>query len=174
MKDCITRTFTTAIATALVYVDGKIITSEFVIPCGMDTAKAEKFLRKHNPSEKIVTVEKVYTTSITRGMTEADFIANGKVFDARSKETRNLITKTVKGEIGTLLYMTPDYKVERTAIHIRKGEKPEKVMRSVSLPEGCKPIDVIELRPVEFLIGMTEAEFLRYSRPMINNNTWAE
>ena len=67
--------------------------------------------------------------------------------------------------MGTLLYMDSDRKVKEMPVYIPKGAKLDKLARS-SAPEGCKGIDIINIKETETLYVMSSEDFIKYARPM--------
>lgn len=168
MRNTITRSFNKSAASALVYIDSKIENKVFNIPYLFNTpVLAEKYLRKH-PEEvegKLVEVVSVEKVSTLYGMDERDFIAYAKKVDARSKETRGTISKTVKACLGKLLYMDEKRQVKDVPVFFLKGDKFD-VVGKANTPKGGKYICIEEVEQVDVLCVMTEDEFIKNARPM--------
>lgn len=81
--------------------DGKknLVTVSVIVPAAADnTARALKAAQAINPA--IVMVESMTEKTALYGMDESDFIKYGKVAEARSKETRNTISKEVVAKLA--------------------------------------------------------------------------
>lgn len=169
MRNTITRTFNKNQASVLVYVDGKVTESVCLIPAGFNTVEsAEKFIRKNVQLEgKLVTVAKVDKVSTLYGMEEDDFIKYAKQVDERSKETRGLITKTVNGLMGELVYMDKDHAIKTIPVMVKKSDKLDKVAREKA-PNGCFGITLENIKEVSTLYAMSESDFIKYAREMVD------
>ena len=171
MRNTITRTFNKIAAACLVFNNGKIVEQEIIVPAvNNTTALAEKYIRK-NPDKvngKLVDVVSVKVISTLYGMDESDFINLAKKVDERSKETRGMISKTVNGYIGTLLYMDEKRKVCDKLVTFSKGEKLKNVAAD-NTPKGCKPIDIENVEETSALFVMSEADFIANSREMVDH-----
>ena len=167
MRNTITRSFNKVCASVLVYVDGKISEQKVNIPYLYNTVElAEKYIRKNvNLDGKLVDVVSVEKVSTLYGMDEADFIKLAKPVDNRSKETRGMISKTVIGYVGTLLYMDEKRSVKEISVLIPKGAKLDKVAREVT-PNGGKPITIENIKETETLFVMDEQTFIANAREM--------
>ena len=168
MRNTITRTISKNAAAVTLYKDGKISTSVILIPNTIKTADiAERFIRKNVNLDgaRLVMVEKIDVVSSLYGMDEADFISKATLVAERSKDTRNMITKTVVGKVGTLLYMTADRKVNEMSVYIPNGAKLDKLMKK-SCPASCRPIDIVDIKESTALYVMSEADFIKNARPM--------
>lgn len=81
--------------------DGKknLVSVSVIVPAAADnTARALKAAQVINPA--VVMVEAMTEKTALYGMDEADFIKYGKVAEARSKETRNTISKEVVAKLA--------------------------------------------------------------------------
>ena len=179
MRNTITRTFTTVYATCLVYEGGKIIETEIALPDSCDiTGVAEKYIRK-NPSVlsgKLVEVQSTRKDSVLYGMDESDFIKFATPVSARSKDTRDKITKTVNAYKGTLLYMnTVSRAVEsrEVSIPVDMKNKLDKYMKTIE-HENEKAIMIENLTPVAALYAMSEQDFKAHAKRMVDHQHYAE
>ena len=170
MRNTITRSFNKVAASALVYRDGKITTDTICIPYLFNTVElAEKYIRKNISIDgKLVEVVSVEKVSTLYGMDERDFIAKAKKVDARSKETRGTISKTVKAFTGRLLYMDEKRSVKDVPVFFLKGDKLDTIGKN-NTPKGGKYICIEEVQPIDVLCVMTEEEFLANARLMIDH-----
>lgn len=170
MRETVTRTFAKMVANTVVYVDGKIDKKSFAIPANInDSVAAKRFLERNVKSgEIIVTVEKLDRMEELRGMPEKLFIKLARVVPERSKETRNDITKNVVGMRGELVYMTPDYKIERMVVTFGKNDKLDRVAKFY-VPDNCSPIKIENVKDSETLYAMDEKTFYENSRPMVDH-----
>jgi len=179
MRNTITRSFTTCFANCKVYNNGQLSDCVIALPdfCTI-TATAEKYIRK-NPgtiSGKLVEVSSIDKETVLYGMDESDFIKNAKIYDVRGKDTRNLITKTVKGFTGEYLYMdTSTYELKRRVVSVPAdmSEKLDKYAKSIEQPNE-KAITIEKLVPVNALYGMTENEFKALAKRMVDHQHYAE
>lgn len=170
MRDTLTRTFSKMIANCVVYIDGKLDKKSFAIPANInDRDVAKRFLeRKVKDSGVIVTVEKLERLEELRGMPEKLFIKLARIVPERSKETRNDITKNVIGFRGEMVYMTPEYKIERMTVTFGKKDKQNEVMKYY-VPDNCSPIKIENITECETLYAMDEKTFYENSRPMVDH-----
>ena len=179
MRNTITRTFTTNYADCIVYENGKLLETVIALPdsCILPGI-AEKYIRK-NPSTisgKLVEVKEIRKETILYGMDENDFISAAKVYDVRGKDTRNLITKTVKGFKGEYLYMdtsSRELKTRRVYVPADMENKLDKFAKSIEAA-GEKAITIENLTPINTLYGMTEKEFQAMARKMTDHQHYAE
>ena len=171
MRDTITRSFNKIAAACTLYRDKKIVDETVLVPYLFNTVElAEKYIRKNNLITNGKLVEVVSVTKITAlyGMDERDFIAKAKKVDARSKETRGTISKTVKAFTGKLLYMDEKRSVKDTPVFFLKGDKFDTVGKN-NTPEGGKYICIEEVQPIDVLCVMSEEDFIANARPMIDH-----
>jgi len=179
MRSTITRSFSTCFANCKVYENGKLLDVIVALPdfCTIATT-AEKYIRK-NPgtiSGKLVEVSSIDKETLLYGMDESEFIKNAKIYDVRGKDTRNLITKTVKGFVGEYLYMdSTTYELKRRSVSVPAdmSEKLDKYAKSIEHPNE-KAITIEKLVPVNALYGMTENEFKALARRMVDHQHYAE
>ena len=179
MRNTITRTFSISLATCKVYENGALLDCIIPLPdsCS-NTVAAEKYIRK-NPSVisgKLVEVTELNKRTELYGMEESEFIAHAKPYEARSKDTRNLITKTVKGFIGEYLCMdsaTRRLATRTVSVPSDMSGKLDKFAKSIE-KDGEKAITIENLKPIESLYGMSEADFKKYSRKMVDHQHYAE
>lgn len=179
MRNTITRTFTTNFATCTVYENGKLMESVVALP---DTCTlpgfAEKYIRK-NPSiisGKLVEVTSVKKVSTLYGMDETDFIKFATPVEARSKDTRDKITKTVNAYKGTFLYMNAVSRaVESREISIPADmkNKLDKYMKTIER-ENEKAIMIEDVTPVAALYAMSEHDFKAHAKRMTDHQHYAE
>lgn len=179
MRNTITRSFSTCFANCKVYNNGQLSDCVIALPdfCTI-AATAEKYIRK-NPgtiSGKLVEVSSIKKDTVLYGMDESEFIKNAKIYDVRGKDTRNLITKTVKGFTGEYLYMdSASYELKRRVVSVPAdmSEKLDKYAKSIEQPSE-KAITIEKLVPVNALYGMTESEFKALAKRMIDHQHYAE
>lgn len=179
MRNTITRTFVTNFATCLAYENGKLMETVIALPdtCTL-TGFAEKYIRK-NPSVisgKLVEVIGIKRVTTLYGMDESDFIKNAKIYDVRGKDTRNLITKTVKGFTGDYLFMNTETRsIEKRVVSVPAdmSGKLDKYAKSIE-QTGEKAITIENLKPVNALYGMTENEFKARAKRMVDHQHYAE
>ena len=179
MRNTITRTFVTVYAESLVFEDEKVMTSYPIVPATCkDITSAEKYIRK-NPSiisGKLVEVTELNKQTELYGMDESDFIRLAKPYEARSKDTRNLITKTVRGYIGDYLYMNTTARqlsTRKVSVPTDMSAKLDKYAKSIE-QENEKAITIENLNPVESLYGMSESDFRKYGKKMVDHQHYAE
>ena len=168
MRNTITRTFNRNICTCALYKDGKITEAKVTVPYGFNTPEsAERFIRKNTDLDgaKLAAVDNIETVSDLFGMDETTFIEKAKIVDERSKDTRNCITKTVVGNIGTLIYMNAERKVCEKQVSVDIKRKLDKQAKELA-PDGCIGITIENIKERTALYAMTEAEFIKYARPM--------
>lgn len=179
MRNTITRTFTTCLATCKVYENGNLLDVMVTLPdfCNTTTA-AEKYIRK-NPSlisGKLVEVTKIDKQTTLYGMDESDFIKYANPYEQRGKETRNMITKTVKGYIGEYLYMsTGTHELCKRSVPVPAdmSKKLDKYAKSIEL-DNEKAITIENLKPIEALYAMSETDFRKYGKKMVDHQHFAE
>ncbi len=179
MRNTITRSFTTCLVTCKVYENGKLLDSMVTLPdfC-TNTVAAEKYIRK-NPSVisgKLVEVTKIDKQTTLYGMDESDFLKHAKPFEQRGKETRNMITKTVKGFIGEYLYMSTDTHElckRNVSVPADMSKKLDKYAKSIE-QAGEKAITIENLKPIEALYAMSESDFRKYGKKMVDHQHFAE
>lgn len=170
MRNTITRSFNNINAHILVYLGGAINEKTVLIPAMFSTVElAEKYIRKNvNVDGKLVDVIKVEKVSALYGMDESAFIKKATLVTERSKDTRNMISKTVNGHIGTLLYMTSDRAIKECLVVIPKGAKLDKVAKE-NTPDGCKPITIENIKESSSLYVMSIEDFLANAKPMLDH-----
>lgn len=176
MRNTVSRTFTKISATALVYVDGKVAEQVINIPYLYNTEElAAKYIRRHvkngdaaelfNLTGKLIDVVSVKKLETLYGMDEQDFIKIAKPVDERSKETRGMVSKTIVGYVGTLLYMDEKRNVCNTPVLITKGVKLDKIAKD-NTPKGCYPITIENVKETETLFVVNEQTFIENAREM--------
>ena len=169
MRNTITRTFNKNKCTCVIYADGKTHESVVTIPVGFDTEEsAERYIRKNVQLDgKLAAVVSIEKVGALYGMDESDFIKLAKIVDERSKDTRNCITKTVVGKVGTLVYMDSARKIHDMLVRIDSKRNLDKQARELA-PEGCKGISIENIHESSALYVMDEATFIENARPMID------
>lgn len=179
MRNTITRTFTTCLANCKTYENGNLMDVIATLPDTCTTpATAEKYIRR-NPSAisgKLVEVTKIDKQTTLYGMDESDFLKYAKPYDQRGKETRNQITKTVKGFVGEYLYMTTDtqeLKKRNVSVPADMSKKLDKFAKSVE-QAGEKAITIENLRPIEALYALSESDFRKFGKKMVDHQHFAE
>lgn len=167
MRNTITRSFVKLSCDCIVYKDGKTAKEVVIIPYGYNTTEsAENYIRKKVALDgKLVTVESVRKVSALYGMDESDFIKLAKVVTERSKETRDCITKTVIGRVGTLVYMDEKRAILEKDVFIDPKRNLDKQARELA-PKGCKGITIENIRDSEALYVLDERTFIENARPM--------
>lgn len=178
MRNTITRTFNTVSAHALIYVDGKVTESIINVPRNCDTTdKAEKYIRRTNScTGKLIGVDKMDITSGLYGMEESDFLIHAKPVEARSKETRNMISKTVDTLVGELVYMDmSDRQVKTRPVTIPKNyeKRLDKYAQSCA-KSGEKGVTIENVKTVSALYVMSESDFLKYAKPMLDHQHYKD
>ena len=170
MRDTITRTFVKNVCLCAVYAGGKINMESVTIPYGYNSEEsAEKYIRKNvQLNGKLASVVAIKKSESMYGMSEADFVSLAKVVDARSKETRDFVTKTVVGKIGTLVYMDSERNIKEMPVRVDSKRKLDKQARELA-PKGCKGITIENVQDSEALYVMDEATFIKNARPMIDH-----
>lgn len=179
MRNTITRSFATIFASCKIYESGKLLDAIVALPdfCTITTT-AEKYIRK-NPSiisGKLIEVTELNKQTELYGMEESEFIAHAKPYETRSKDTRNLITKTVKGFIGEYLYMdtiTRQLATRTVSVPADMSSKLDKYAKFIE-KDNEKSITIENLKPVECLYGMTESEFKKYGKKMVDHQHYVE
>ena len=179
MRNTITRSFITCLATCKVYENGALLDAMVSLPdfCTLATT-AEKYIRK-NPSVisgKLVEVTKIDKQTTLYGMEESDFLKYAKPYEQRGKETRNQITKTVKGFVGEYLYMTADtheLKKRNVSVPADMSKKLDKYAKSIE-QAGEKAITIENLKPIGALYAMSETDFRKYGKKMVDHQHYAE
>lgn len=179
MRNTITRSFTTISASCKTYENGELMNAIITVPDSCTTVTAaEKYIRR-NPSAisgKLVEVMELHKDVSLYGMEESDFIRLAKPFENRSKDTRNLITKTVRGYIGDYLYMdTTSHQLATRKVSVPSvmSAKLDKYAKSIE-QENEKAITIENLSPVESLYGMSESDFRKYGKKMVDHQHYAE
>lgn len=167
MRNTITRSFVKLSCDCIVYKDGKTVKEIVTIPYGYNTTdSAEKYIRKNVALDgKLVMVESVSKVSALYGMDESEFIKLAKVVTERSKETRDCITKTVNGRVGTLVYMDEKRAILEKDVFIDPKRNLDKQARELA-PKGCKGITIENIRDSEALYVLDERTFIENARPM--------
>lgn len=149
----------------------EIFDSVVLVPASAATVdKAERFIRKNNrfaDGIKLVSVDSIEKMETLVGMYVDTFVANATKVDERSKETRDAITKTVVAMKATILYMTPDRKVNETSVVIPQNINYESYIRKNVTLDG-RFIEIVNLEEVSTLYAMDEATFIRLAKPMKN------
>ena len=168
MRNTVTRTFIKNTAAVVLYVDGKIKNDHIDVPATYNTPSlAEKYIRNKvkNLDGILVKVESVEKVEQLYGMPERLFIKLARPVPERSKETRGMTSKTIIGKAGTLLYMTPDRKVEEKIVTFFADEKLSDVGKREA-PEGCFPIDIVNITDTEAIYVISDDDFIKNARLM--------
>ena len=172
-KSIISRTIIRNVAHVTLYKsDTKAISESVVIvPASVATVeKAERFIRKSNRFPvgiKLVSVDSIEKMETLVGMYLNTFVDNAIKVDERSKETRDAITKTVVAMKATVLYMTPDRKINETSVVIPQNVNYENYIRKNVSLDG-RFIEIVSLEEVSTLYAMDEATFVNLAKPMKN------
>lgn len=166
MEKIIRRTLEEKKAKTLVMNERREVAEKiFNVPAKVKTSEdAEKFLRKNVKDEKIIEVLSIETREELFGMTEREFINNGVLFEERSKENRNMVTKVIVTKIAKVLVMTPERKIIETSL---VGVENEKQARKALSPSE-KFIDILSIDEDTKLYGMTREKFAELAKPMID------
>ena len=176
MRDTITRQFVKNACVCAVYNGKDIIDEAVVIPYGFNDEKsAEKYIRKNNSvNGKLVYVKSVNKIAALYGMSESDFVSKAKLVDARSKETRGFVSKTVKGFKGNLVYMhKATYQTGKKEVFFSENKKLDKLAKDMA-DNGTIGITIEDVEEVERLYVMPEADFISCARPMIDHQHYAK
>lgn len=161
----ITRTISsvTANITAVKVIDGKkSLESVKVdgIPAKYDTEeKVLRFVKKSIPAA--VMVDSMEVTSKLYAMPEDAFIARAHKADARSKETRDTISKEIIGKLAITTEVTPDRQLVMGARIIpNRFTDCDKACSYLRKHEGKHIISVDEIQLVKQLMYMTVSDFI--------------
>lgn len=178
MRNTITRTMTTVNAESLVYINGEIVSAVIAVPTTCkDTATAEKIIRKRGlENGKLISVEKLSTVEQLYGMEETDFIKYARPVEARSKETRNMISKNVETLVGNLVYMdvaTRKISEREVTIPANYEKRLDKYAQVIAQPNE-KGITIENVHKVASLYVITETDFIAHSKKMIDHQHYAE
>jgi len=171
MSNLITRSFSCTSFDAVIYSrDSKSINYEHKIISGAfkDTDSLMKYLAKHN--RNILDVDNIKIIDSLYGMTVTDFVRYGQKFDARSKETRELITKQIENKIYTVRVYD---KVRKNVIDTDVTAKDEKQIVK-NLPSNYTLLEVVSCEITSSIYGMEEKTFIEHARPMIDHYHFVE
>lgn len=170
MRNTITRTFVKNVCTCVVYANGKMSEQLVTIPADFNTdEKAEKYIRKNVQLDgKLASVDKIEKSEQLRGMDESVFMQLAKVVDARSKDTRDCITKNVTALFGTLVYMDKERKLHEQLVRVNGKRNLDKQARELA-PNDCKGITIENVHEQSALYVMDESTFIENSKPMIDH-----
>ena len=170
MRNTITRTFVKNVCTCIVYANGKMSEQLVTIPADFNTdEKAEKYIRKNVQLDgKLASVDKIEKSEQLRGMDESMFMQLAKVVDARSKDTRDCITKNVTALFGTLVYMDKERKLHEQLVRVNGKRNLDKQARELA-PNGCKGITIENVHEQSALYVMDEKTFIENSKPMTDH-----
>lgn len=172
-KSIISRTIIRNIAHVTAYKSEskEIFDTVVIVPASVATVdKADRFIRKNNRfpvGVKLVSVDTVEKVETLVGMYLDTFVANATKVDERSKETRDAITKTVIAMKATILYMTPDRKINETSVIVPQNVNYENYIRKNVTLDG-RFIEIVNLEEVSTLYAMDEATFIDLAKPMKN------
>lgn len=177
MRDTITRQFVKNLCKCAVYNGKEVIDTTVFIPYGFNDEKsAEKYIRKNSTliDGKLVFVKSVEKIAALFGMSESDFISKGKQVDARSKETRGFVSKTVKGFKGNLVYMDKaTYQTGKKEVFFSENKKLDQLAKKLA-DDGTIGITIESIQEVERLYVMSESDFLTYARPMVDHQHYTK
>lgn len=167
MRNTITRTFVKNVCTCVIYANGKMSEQLVTIPADFNTdEKAEKYIRKNVQLDgKLASVDKIKKSEQLRGMDESVFMQLAKVVDARSKDTRDCITKNVTALFGTLVYMDKERKLHEQLVRVNGKRNLDKQARELA-PNDCKGITIENVHEQSALYVMDENTFIENSKPM--------
>lgn len=170
MRNTITRTFVKNVCTCVVYANGKMSEQLVNVPADFNTdEKAEKYIRKNVALDgKLAAVDKIEKVEQLRGMDESKFMQLAKVVDARSKDTRDCITKNVVAHFGMLVYMDKERKLHEQLVRVNDKRNLDKQARELA-PNGCKGITIENVHEQAALYVMDEETFIANSKPMIDH-----
>lgn len=168
MRNTITRSFVKNLCTCIVYKDGKTHDEALAIPYGYnDTNSAEKYIRRKVAIDgKLVLVKSIVKASVLYGMDESQFIKLAKIVPERSKETRDFISKTVIGKVGTLVYMDKKYNVHHDKEVFVDSKRKLDVQAKELAPADCVGITIENIHDTQALYVLDEATFIANARPM--------
>lgn len=140
-----------------------------VIDSKYDTIeKAESYFRKYD--SKVVAVLGVEIVESLLGMTEKDFIKHGTMFNERSKENRNMISKEVTFKHCKVLAVDKERKIVETML---VGIDNEKQARNACKDNGLLFVEIEEIIADKQLICMDKATFISNASPMKDRFTLA-
>lgn len=177
-ESIISRTIVSNQASGLYFDPDKRAIASFVLvlPAAISSAEtAEKYIRK-NPAllpGKLVTVENVERCEKLVGMTITDFVSNAKSADARSKETRGAISKTVISGKADALYMNAAHEIKTQTVFFPASVTniDAYIRKNVTFPGTF--ITAENIGTVEQLYYMDESTFISLAKPMKNKFTLA-
>lgn len=168
MRNTISRQFVKNACTCAVYNNGKVHEEIVFVPYGFNTeASAEKYIRKNaDLNGKLAAVIRIEKIASLFGMEESEFISKAKAVDARTKETRGFISKTVKGYAGTLVYMNKaDHTIGKMEVVFSENKKLDVLAKKLA-PVDTFGITIENVHEVEQLYVMSEVDFIANARPM--------
>lgn len=167
----ISRTVKNSTATVLKVDTKKRTVSEMSLAINSDIDTVEKamsYFLKHDRT--IVDVLSVDTVETLVGMTEADFIKYGKVFEERCKENRGMVSKVVKCHSSVCMVVDNDRKVQSITV----ASDNEKAIRNYCDSIGVKFVMIEKTEESEKLVCMSQSDFIKYARPMKDRFTLAK
>lgn len=170
MRNLITRTFNNSAATCIVYNDGKTYSELVMLPANInDNEIAEKYIRKNKlVSGALVLVEKVEKIGAMYGMEISVFLANATAYIERDKNTRGLVTRYATVKRGELVYYA-NGKIDRMAVTIPANvTSMDKLLKQLA-PANTRGIVIENITETKALYAMTESEFIKLARPMVDN-----
>ena len=164
MKNTIvSRTIKNSTATVLKVDTEKRTVSELTVVVNSDIDTVDKamnyFLKK---DRTIVDVLSVDTVETLVGMTESDFVKYGTVYEERSKENRGMVSKVVKCRSSVCMVVDKDRKVQS----IKVASDNEKAIRNYCNTNGFMFVKIEKTEENEKLVCMSQADFVKYARPM--------
>ena len=167
----ISRTIKNSTATVLKVDTEKRTVSELTVVVNSDIDTVDKamsyFLKK---DRTIVDVLSVDTVETLVGMTVADFVKYGTVFEERSKENRGMISKVVKCRSAVCMVVDKDRKVKSITV----ASDNEKAIRNYCDSNDLKFVMIEKTEETEKLVCMSQSDFIKYARPMKDRFTLAK
>ena len=164
MKETIiSRTIKTSVANVLkVNTEDRTVSEvKLAIDTKVDTTeKAMNYFIKHDRT--VVDVLSIDVEEKLIGMTETDFLANGTIFEERSKENRGMISKVIKCKSAQCMVVDKNRKV----ISIEYPTVDEKKVRKMCNDSGYKFVMIEKENVSEKLVCMDVDKFVSLAKPM--------
>ena len=164
MKETIiSRTIKTSVANVLkVNTEDRTVSEvKLAIDTKVDTTeKAMNYFIKHDRT--VVDVLSIDVEEKLIGMTETDFLANGTIFEERSKENRGMISKVIKCKSAQCMVVDKNRKV----ISIEYPTVDEKKIRKMCNDSGYKFVMIEKENVSEKLVCMDVDKFVSLAKPM--------
>lgn len=172
MKETIiSRTIKSSVANVLKIniEDRTVFESKLAIDSKIDTTeKAMNYFIKHDRT--VVDVLSIDVEEKLIGMTESDFLANGTIFEERSKENRGMISKVIKCKSAQCMVVDKDRKV----ISVEYPTVDEKKIRKICNESGYKFVMIEKENVSEKLVCMSVEKFVSLAKPMKDRFTLAK